>query len=106
MALDFAIQHKPAIYLAYNPCSWKAGDRWRIEDVYRYPHFNHIEKFKPVYWATSKKQLGALLEECLKNPAGIERQRAAWAEFLVQSPFEQASARCVQVLFQIVKKGI
>ncbi|MBI1792666.1 MAG: hypothetical protein HYR70_00560 [Chloroflexi bacterium] len=101
MALDFAINHKPSIYLAYNPSSWRTEDGWNIEDVYRYPHFNHIGQFNPVYWAKSKDELPALIRECMKNPGNMESRRQAWVEFLVQTPLDRASERCAKVLFEI-----
>jgi hypothetical protein len=101
MALDFAINHKPAIYLAYNPDSWKMGESWSIEDVYRYPHFNHIRQFNPVYWAKSKKQLPPLIKECLINSSGLEPQRQLWVEYLVKTPLDQASERCAKTLLHI-----
>ncbi|MCG3146244.1 MAG: hypothetical protein HONDAALG_04131 [Gammaproteobacteria bacterium] len=104
MALDFAINHKPAIYLAYNPDSQKGDENWQIEDVYRFPHFNHIGQFDPVYWARSKEQLPQLIRACLEEPEDFERQRQAWVNFLVQPPLEQASQRCASALFQIVNK--
>jgi hypothetical protein len=103
MALDFAINHKPAIYLAYNPTSWKPGERWSIEDVYRHPHFNHMGQFNPVYWARSKQELPVLLQECIGNPGKMELQRAAWVNFLVEPPLDHASQRCVDALLHLVE---
>lgn len=101
MALDFAINHKPAIYLAYNPDSWSAREVWSINDVYRYPHFNHIGQFNPIYWAKSKAQLAGLIQKALANPNDMEVQRQAWVEFLVKTPLDEASIRCANALFQI-----
>lgn len=103
MALDFAINQKPAIYLAYNPDSWIAGEGWSIEDVYRHPHFNHIRQFNPVYWANSKDQLSMLIKVCLNSPGELESQRQKWINFLVRTPLDRASEQCVQTLVQITK---
>jgi hypothetical protein len=103
MALDFAINHKPAIYLAYPPRSWKEGETWSIEDVYRFPHFNPIGKFNPVYWARSREDLPELVQECLMNPSGMESQRLKWVEFLVKTPLDAASQRCVDILVKIAQ---
>lgn len=103
MALDFAINHKPAIYLAYPPRSWKEGENWSIEDVYRFPHFNPIGKFNPVYWARSREDLPELVQECLMNPSGMESQRLKWVEFLVKTPLDNASQRCVDILVKIAQ---
>jgi hypothetical protein len=77
------------------------GESWSIEDVYRYPHFNHIRQFNPVYWAKSKKQLPPLIKECLINSSGLEPQRQLWVEYLVKTPLDQASERCAKTLLHI-----
>lgn len=104
MALDFAINHKPAIYLAYPPASWQMGDPWSIEQVYRFPHFNHIGQFNPVYWARSREELPALIQECLSSPHCKEDKRQDWVNFLVQTPLDRASERCAEALERIILK--
>jgi len=98
MALDFAIVGKPALYLAYNPASWTPDCNWNIEQVYRYPHFNHISRFEPVYWVRHPSDLGNLIVRALQHPEELEPARQRWVEFLVRTPLDQASARCVEAL--------
>jgi len=101
MALDFAILHKPAIYLAYAPTSWKPGEFWSIEDVYRYPHFNQIQNFDPIYWAYTRESLPVLIQNALRHPGEKESLRQAWINFLVQKPLKDASSRCVEAIKHI-----
>lgn len=104
MAVDFAVLGKPAIYLAYNPKSRRENEKWHIDNVYRYPHFNPINNFDPVHWATSSEELGSLVMRVLHNPEEKAKNRQAWLEFLVRHPLDQANQRCAEALVDIVDR--
>lgn len=104
MAVDFAILNKPAIYLAYNPSGWKASDAWNIDQVYRFPHFNPMQRFEPVAWCRSKEELRPLVMQSLQDPQCRAENRRAWLEFLAQTPLDRASDRCVEALLKISQK--
>jgi hypothetical protein len=104
MALDFAINQKPAVYLAYPPASWHSEEIWKIENVYRFPHFKQIQKYNPVSWARDRNDLKGIIEDCLRNPERLEPNRIDWVNFLVKTPLEQASQRCAEALANIVSE--
>jgi len=106
MALDFAILHKPAIYLAYAPASWQPNEPWSIEKVYRYPHFNHLPQFEPVLWARKREDLPGLIRSALQNPNQAEENRRRWVEFLVRPPLEAASLRMAETLISLAQRQL
>jgi len=104
MALDFSILGKPCVYLFYNPESMDFNNHWSIEKVYQYPHFNHFNQFNPVYWVHSRDELSGVILHALQHPQELKEERERWARFLVQTPYDQASTRCVIALRDIVRK--
>lgn len=100
MAMDFAIVDKPAIYVNYNVN--QSNSRWNIHDTYRLPHFRSVHELQPLYWANSKQELAKLVMDILNNRNGKSRERRDWLEKSVEFPLNAASARCYNVLLEIV----
>lgn len=65
MAHDFAIFHKPAVYLNYNPVN---SQKWNVETIYQYQHFKSMGDLVPVFWLNSKEDTKLVLINALKNP--------------------------------------
>lgn len=99
MAMDFATQGKPAIYVRYEAAGADLG--WSIHEVYSLPHFGPVHELNPVYWADSPRELGPLVMRALQNPAEKAGARRAWLESHVRQPMDRASERCADVLRMI-----
>jgi hypothetical protein len=103
MAMDFAILGKPGIYINYNPQG--INGQWRIENIYRLPHFRSVHKLQPVYWANSATELGELVLRALERPQEKVAARQAWLDLQVKQPMERASKECYLALEKIMKNN-
>jgi len=101
MALDFAINGNPAIFLNYNPQGVPPGSTWNARDKYRLPHFRLIHESNPVYWAHSAEDLPTLIDHALRNRAEKAAARAVCVRRVAAHPLDEATQRCVQALHKI-----
>lgn len=101
MAMDFAIEDKPAIFIAYDPPGAVAATT--LDDSYALPHFRAVKALDPVLWARDASDLEALVPRLLEAPGEKASSRRAWVEQQVRTPLDQASRRTVEALATIAE---
>lgn len=100
MALDFAIEGKPGVYVAYEPHVPDLG-WWRAQNMYRLPHFKIVHALQPVFWVRQRDAFREVVMTALQEPQKTESARLKWLETIVQTPLEGASRRFASKLTQI-----
>lgn len=109
MALDFALQDKPSLYVAYEPSGeggppepeGSFGANWSLLEAYRLPHFRLVHELDPVVWVRSRDDLALSVATVLEGNDGTELARAAWIERLLTAPLQEASERIACTLLEI-----
>jgi hypothetical protein len=102
MAMDFAIQDKPAIFVDYDPPG--TNGFWSIKDSYRLPHLRSVHELQPAYWARTPEELSTLIVRALTIPQEKSQARQQWLARHVMHPLKHASERCFEALRQIAVK--
>lgn len=100
MAMDFAVQDKPAIFVRYDPGGVEATE-WDVRAIYRLPHFASVHATDPVAWVDEPADLGAAVADALAHPDRHAAGRRAWLEREVAQPMDRASERCVAAVTRI-----
>ncbi len=88
MAHDFAMFNKPAIYINYNQ---KHSVNWSIDTIYKYQHFRSKENLEAVVLVNSKKEIAHIIDELLKKPLEIAKDRVKWLNVISQFRKESSS---------------
>lgn len=101
MAMDFAILDKPAVYLAYTPAHTDPALGWRVDDIYRLPHFRTVHALEPVGWARHREDLADAVATALDHPERGRDARRAWLARIGGTPLDGASDRCFEALKRI-----
>jgi len=101
MAMDFAVQDRPALFVRYDPGGIDGRD-WNVDDIYRLPHFASVHATDPVGWVDDRADLPRAVAQALAHPDAHAAGRRAWLELEVEHPLDQASPRTVQALAAIV----
>lgn len=105
MALDFAINNKPALYLRYSIDNQVPELDWHIENVYNFPHFNHFNDFTPVHFCYSQNALAENIKTILDNPKANYENWLRWINLLVQTPIDKASENIYTRLLTIFRSN-
>jgi len=103
MVFDFAIFHKPCLFLNYN-VEDKVDETWHSEKVYDFVHFRSMPTGNEVTWLSSKEEIGTKLETALENSNKTVAAANTWFEKINRSPAEKASERLWNAIDEITEK--
>ncbi len=96
MAMDFAIYHKPSIFITYDPPD--ADPLLSISHGPDMPHFRLLRSLRPLTWVAKREELGPAVRQALDEPEARAAARRRWLDAQVAQPLDEATERCVSAL--------
>jgi hypothetical protein len=102
MVFDYASQHKPCLFINYNPKGVEL--KKDIHKIYKYIHFESMPNKNAVIWLSTKEEIADKLLEGLNNPSSYVENAQKWFEIINHHSPEKASERIVEAIEEISKK--
>lgn len=80
MAFDFAMFHKPCIYINYDQEN-KVNSDWSVQTIYQFQHFRSMPNKECVIWWNKREEISNLLKNCAFSPAINEWKSVVLGEY-------------------------
>lgn len=104
MTLDFAIQDRPVVNIAFDVADQPPHGKPLWDYYYRFEHYRPVVELGAARFARSRQELAAHVNAYLENPALDREARARLVQLQVSPPIGQSSRRIIETLRRISKK--
>jgi len=100
---DFIAHEKPCGYFRYNQAV-QIHPKWNIFECYKFIHFRSMPDQAAVFWLDSAEEIAANIENMLTKKSNIVLDNAKkWFAIINESPPQDASARILKAIHEIIK---
>ncbi len=102
MVFDYISYDKPCAYINYDVTDSIQPD-WSVEKIYRFVHFRSMPSRESVLWIDSPKSIVAVIRKGLDDSGQTVREAKRWFERINEHPPQDASARILNAVGQIIQ---
>lgn len=89
MAFDFAMYHKPCIFINYDQAD-KKDKEWTVKTIYQFQHFRSMPSKEAVFWLNDKADVVKIMKLALNQTDNLAMQQ--WKN-IVLGDYKKASAQ-------------